>query len=54
LKSFTRGRTIDKKAMREFIVSLDLPPAEKERLLCLEPKGYVGVAPVLAKRPGGS
>jgi adenylosuccinate lyase len=54
LKSFTRGRTIDKTAMREFITSLDLPPAEKERLLCLEPKGYVGLAPVLAKRPGGS
>jgi adenylosuccinate lyase len=54
LKSFTRGRTIDKDAMREFIASLDLPPAEKERLLCLEPKGYVGLAPVLAKRPDGS
>ncbi len=54
LKSFTRGRPIDKDAMRQFIASLDLPPAEKERLLRLEPKDYVGLAPVLAKRTPGS
>src|SRR6202140_4357843 len=54
LKSFTRGRPIDKHAMREFITSLDLPPAEKERLLCLEPRDYVGLAPVLAKRIRGA
>jgi hypothetical protein len=40
--------------MREFIASLDLPAAEKERLLYLEPKDYVGLAPVLAKRARGS
>ena len=50
LKSFTRGRPIDKAAMREFIASLDLPAPEKERLLRLEPKDYVGLAPMLAKR----
>jgi adenylosuccinate lyase len=50
LKSFTRGRPIDKQAMREFIGSLDLPAAEKERLLCLEPGTYVGLAPILARR----
>ena len=54
LKSFTRGRPIDKHAMREFIAASDLPPAEKERLLCLEPKDYVGLAPVLARRGRGS
>jgi adenylosuccinate lyase len=54
LKSSTRGRAVDRHAMREFIASLDLPPAEKERLLCLEPKDYVGLAPVLAKRRRGS
>jgi adenylosuccinate lyase len=54
LKSFTRGRAIDKQAMREFIAASDLPPAEKERLLCLEPKDYVGLAPVLASRGRGS
>jgi adenylosuccinate lyase len=50
LKSFTRGRPIDRQAMREFIASLDLPPPEKERLLRLEPKDYVGLAPILARR----
>jgi adenylosuccinate lyase len=53
LKTFTRGRPIDAKAMREFIASLNLPPAEKERLLRLEPGTYVGLAPMLAKRVGG-
>ncbi len=51
LKSFTRGRPIDKAAMREFIASLDLPQAEKDRLLRLEPRDYVGLAATLAKRP---
>ena len=50
LKTFTRGRAIDKEAMREFIASLDLPPAEKQRLLGLEPGTYLGLAPMLAKR----
>ncbi|MGB6309829.1 MAG: adenylosuccinate lyase, partial [Steroidobacteraceae bacterium] len=54
LKSFTRGRPIDQAAMREFIASLDLPAAEKERLLRLEPATYVGLAPLLAKRTLGS
>jgi len=53
LKTFSRGRPIDREAMREFIASLDLPPAEKERLLQLEPGTYVGLAPMLAKRVGG-
>jgi adenylosuccinate lyase len=54
LKAFTRGRPIGKAGMREFITSLDLPPAEKERLLRLEPGTYVGLAPTLAKRTRGS
>jgi adenylosuccinate lyase len=54
LKSFTRGRPIDKGAMREFIASLDLPAVEKKRLLCLEPGTYVGLAPMLARRARGS
>jgi len=54
LKSYTRGRPIDREAMREFIAGSELPAAEKERLLCLEPKDYVGLAPALAKRTRGS
>jgi adenylosuccinate lyase len=50
LKQFTRGRPVDKAAMREFIASLDLPGPEKERLLQLEPGTYLGLAPALARR----
>jgi adenylosuccinate lyase len=51
LKAFTRGRPIDERALREFIGTLDLPLAEKNRLLALEPRQYVGLAPILARRP---
>ena len=50
LKTFTRGRAVDRSAMREFIGSLELPPIEKARLLELEPAGYLGLAPLLARR----
>jgi adenylosuccinate lyase len=50
LKSFTRGRPVDRAAMRAFIETLDLPRAEKERLLRLEPATYLGLAPQLARR----
>ena len=53
LKTFTRGRPIDRAAMHEFIASLELPPAEKQRLLQLEPATYVGLAPLLAQRTHG-
>jgi adenylosuccinate lyase len=51
LKTFTRGRPTDQAAMRDFIASLDLPVAEKERLLQLTPESYLGLAPELARRP---
>jgi adenylosuccinate lyase len=51
LKAFTRGRPVDEQALREFIGSLDLPPGEKDRLLALEPRKYLGIAPILARRP---
>ncbi|MDP9084635.1 MAG: adenylosuccinate lyase [Pseudomonadota bacterium] len=50
LKAFTRGRAIDAAAMRDFIASLELPPAEKARLLQLTPATYLGLAPMLAER----
>ncbi|MDB6082848.1 MAG: adenylosuccinate lyase [Gammaproteobacteria bacterium] len=50
LKRFTRGRPTDRAAMRDFIDSLELPPAEKERLLQLTPGSYLGLAPELARR----
>ena len=51
LKAFTRGRPIDRERMREFIASLGLPAAERERLLALTPADYVGFARDLALRP---
>jgi adenylosuccinate lyase len=50
LKAFTRGRPTDQAAMRDFIVSLELPVAEKERLLQLTPESYLGLAAELARR----
>jgi adenylosuccinate lyase len=50
LKSFTRGRPMDRAAMRAFIETLELPRPAKERLLRLEPGNYLGLAPQLARR----
>jgi adenylosuccinate lyase len=49
LKAFTRGRPMDERAMRAFIDSLELPSEAKKRLLALEPKTYLGLAPQLAR-----
>jgi adenylosuccinate lyase len=51
LKTFTRGKPMNQAAMRDFIVSLELPAAEKDRLLQLAPGGYLGLAATLAGRP---
>jgi len=51
LKRFTRGRPMDQAAMRDFISSLELPAAERDRLLQLTPSSYLGLAPQLARRP---
>ncbi len=48
LKDFSRGRPIDQAAMREFIASLALPAAEKQRLLELTPGTYLGLAASMA------
>jgi len=50
LKTFTRGRPMDERTMREFIASLALPPEDKARLMALTPATYVGLAPKLALR----
>jgi len=49
LKSFSRGKSVDQAAMREFILSLELPAGEKLRLLELTPGSYLGIAPSLAR-----
>jgi len=52
LKEFTRGRAVDESSMRAFIKSLPLPAEAKHRLLTLEPKTYLGLAPQLARKRG--
>jgi adenylosuccinate lyase len=49
LKNFTRGKPMDESAMRAFIESLELPAADKQRLLALTPGTYLGLAPELAR-----
>jgi adenylosuccinate lyase len=44
LKRLTRGRKIDKTALRSFIGELDLPQDARERLLAMAPADYVGNA----------
>ncbi|HKL25002.1 MAG TPA: adenylosuccinate lyase, partial [Desulfuromonadales bacterium] len=45
LKELTRGQQITAAAIRSFVESLDLPEADKQRLLALTPADYVGLAP---------
>lgn len=50
LKSFTRGKPVDKKSLHQFISGLALPEEAKQKLLNLTPADYVGYAPELAKK----
>jgi len=52
LKELTRGKAITREAMREFIQGLEIPQAERERLMALTPAGYIGKAEALARRIG--
>jgi adenylosuccinate lyase len=51
LKELTRGKGgINRDSLHAFIQSLDIPPAEKQRLYELRPASYLGKAIELAKR----
>jgi adenylosuccinate lyase len=50
LKELTRGKGITQTALTEFIYTLNIPPAEKERLLAMTPANYIGLAEQLAKK----
>jgi adenylosuccinate lyase len=52
LKELTRGKAITRESIREFILALEVPPAERERLLALTPASYTGLAATLAARVG--
>ncbi|MFU8798123.1 MAG: adenylosuccinate lyase, partial [Gammaproteobacteria bacterium] len=49
LKTLTRGKMIDKHSIQTFIRTLELPEAEKQRLLELTPETYIGYAIELTK-----
>ena len=44
LKELTRGRTIDETSILDFVEELNLPEADKKRLLDLAPASYIGRA----------
>ena len=50
LKAFTRGQPMTAELMRGFVAALDLPQAEKDRLLAMTPGSYTGLATALAQR----
>ena len=49
LKDLTRGAQMNRETIREFIEELDLPEADKTRLLQMTPASYVGNAAQLAR-----
>lgn len=51
LKALTRGKGITRDALRDFIAVLDLPQADKDRLLQMTPRTYLGLSRSLAKQP---
>lgn len=52
LKELTRGKAITRESIRAFIEGLELPEAEKQRLLAMTPGRYTGKAAELARRLG--
>ena len=50
LKEVTRGKTVLAEDLHALIRSLDIPQAEKDRLLAMTPASYVGKAVELARR----
>jgi adenylosuccinate lyase len=53
LKELTRGKAITKEALHAFIRGLSIPAAERERLLAMSPRDYIGKAAELARRAPG-
>ncbi len=49
LKKFTRGAAMTRELMQGFIAKLDIPQADKDRLLAMTPGSYTGLAEKLAR-----
>ena len=52
LKALTRGKTITREALFEFIGTLEIPASERARLQAMTPASYTGKAVALARRIG--
>ena len=50
LKEVTRGQSVTREALHGLIASLEIPQAEKDRLLAMSPGSYTGMAVALARR----
>ncbi len=50
LKEVTRGQTVTAQALHQLIQDLEIPEADKTRLLAMTPASYIGQAAELAKR----
>jgi len=50
LKNFTRGAPMTRALMQGFIAKLEIPQADKDRLLAMTPASYTGKAAELARR----
>jgi adenylosuccinate lyase len=50
LKNFTRGAPMTRELMQGFITKLQIPQADKDRLLAMTPASYTGKAAELARR----
>jgi adenylosuccinate lyase len=50
LKDATRGKTVTAADLHGLIATLDIPQADKDRLLAMTPGSYIGKAAELAKR----
>jgi len=50
LKELTRGKSITREGLHEFIRTLEIPEGEKTRLLAMTPSSYLGKAVELAQR----
>ncbi len=48
LKELTRGQTITQQVFKDFINTLEIPEADKKRLLEMTPASYIGIASTLA------
>jgi len=50
LKALTRGQSVTREILHEFIATLEIPDSEQQRLLDMTPSSYTGIASDLARK----